>query len=101
MAADCEKPLLIARPWAKISDYWEVHRDLTRRVKERFDAEGINIPLPQRDLHLPGTIEVRLAANDRNEPSVIHTTPSSTLRQRELVTVGDPAPVGEDDDDQN
>ncbi len=52
---------LIARPWARTSDYWDVYWDLMRQVKERFDEEGVNIPFPQRDLHVPGTIEVRLA----------------------------------------
>lgn len=40
------------RPWVKTSDYWDVHVDLHMRVKQRFDAEGISIPFPQRDVHL-------------------------------------------------
>lgn len=43
---------LICRPWAKTDDYWTVYWDLTRKVKERFDAEGISFPFPQRDLHI-------------------------------------------------
>jgi small conductance mechanosensitive channel len=31
---------------------WELKWDLTRAVKKRFDAEGISIPFPQRDVHL-------------------------------------------------
>jgi len=31
---------------------WEVGREFRRRVKNRFDAEGIAIPFPQRTLHL-------------------------------------------------
>ncbi|MFQ5644368.1 MAG: mechanosensitive ion channel domain-containing protein [Thiogranum sp.] len=42
----------ICRPWVKSADYWDVYWDLTRTVKERFDAEGISIPFPQRDVHL-------------------------------------------------
>lgn len=42
----------IVRPWVNTADYWEVYWDVTRSVKERFDAEGISIPFPQRDLHL-------------------------------------------------
>jgi small conductance mechanosensitive channel len=30
----------------------EVYWDITRSVKERFDAEGVSIPFPQRDVHL-------------------------------------------------
>jgi small conductance mechanosensitive channel len=42
----------VVRPWAKTSDYWTVYWDVTRAVKKRFDAEGISIPFPQRDVHL-------------------------------------------------
>jgi small conductance mechanosensitive channel len=52
---------LIARPWVRTNDYWDVYWDLMRQVKERFDREGIGIPFPQRDLHVPGAIEVRLS----------------------------------------
>jgi len=40
----------IVRPWAKTSDYWDVYWDVTRAVKERFDAEGITIPYPQQEV---------------------------------------------------
>ena len=42
----------VVRPWAKVSDYWEVYWDVTKAVKLRFDEAGISIPFPQRDLHL-------------------------------------------------
>ncbi len=41
----------IVRPWVETKSYWEVYWDVTRKVKERFDAEGISIPFPQRDVH--------------------------------------------------
>jgi small conductance mechanosensitive channel len=40
------------RPWVKSEDYWPLQWDLPERVKTRFDAEGISIPFPQRDVHL-------------------------------------------------
>ena len=40
------------RPWVKTADYWTVYFDLTKKIKLRFDAEGIAIPFPQRDVHL-------------------------------------------------
>lgn len=42
----------VCRPWVQTSDYWTVYWDLTRLVKEAFDAEGISIPFPQTDMHL-------------------------------------------------
>jgi small conductance mechanosensitive channel len=42
----------VCRPWVKTADYWTVYWDVTRAVKEQFDAEGVSIPFPQRDVHL-------------------------------------------------
>jgi small conductance mechanosensitive channel len=43
---------LAVRPWVNAGDYWNVHFGLTETIKKRFDAEGISIPFPQRDVHL-------------------------------------------------
>lgn len=43
---------LIVRPWIKTSDYWNAKWELTQKIKEAFDKEGISIPFPQRDVHL-------------------------------------------------
>ena len=42
----------VVRPWVNSGDYWPVHFDLLETIKNRFDAEGISIPYPQRDVHL-------------------------------------------------
>jgi len=43
---------IVARPWSKAADYWSLKFDVTETVKKRFDAEGISIPFPQRDVHV-------------------------------------------------
>jgi small conductance mechanosensitive channel len=42
----------VVRPWVATTDYWEVYWDLTAAIKGRFDAEGIEIPHPKRDVRL-------------------------------------------------
>jgi small conductance mechanosensitive channel len=43
---------LVVRPWVKTSDYWTTYFDITRKIKEAFDAEGVGIPFPQMDVHV-------------------------------------------------
>lgn len=43
---------LVARAWVKNSDYWTVHFDLLEMVKKTFDANGIEIPFNQLDVHV-------------------------------------------------
>lgn len=40
------------RPWVKATDYWDVWFALHEKVKQRFDAEGITIPYPQRQIYM-------------------------------------------------
>ena len=42
----------VIRPWVKTEDYWSVKFDLTRRIKEAFDKNDIEIPFPQRTIHM-------------------------------------------------
>jgi len=42
----------VVRPWVKKEDYWGVKFDLTRKIKEAFDENGIEIPFPQRTVHM-------------------------------------------------
>ncbi len=51
--------ILLARCMTKASDFWDTKLDLTRAVKERLDRDGINIPFPQRELHLVRTRSAR------------------------------------------
>jgi len=47
----------LVRPWVNSADYWALLWDTTEAVKQRFDAEGISIPYPQMDVHMPKTAE--------------------------------------------
>ncbi len=42
----------VVRPWVKPADYWGVYFDTNETIKKRFDAEGVSIPFPQRDVHI-------------------------------------------------
>lgn len=39
---------VIVKSWVKTQDYFPAYWDLNRKVKQRLDAEGIEIPFPQR-----------------------------------------------------
>jgi small conductance mechanosensitive channel len=43
--------IMRARPWAKTSDFWTMNYNVQKRIKERFDEEGLKMPYPQRDVH--------------------------------------------------
>ncbi|WP_323762074.1 mechanosensitive ion channel family protein [Maricaulis sp.] len=39
---------IVTRVWCNSGDYWGVHFDAMKNVKEAFDANGISIPYPHR-----------------------------------------------------
>lgn len=43
---------LVVRPWVAGTDYWSFYFDFHKAVKEAFDAAGIEIPFPQRVVHM-------------------------------------------------
>jgi len=59
---------IVVRPWVKSSDYWGLFFELTEKIKKRFDAEGISIPFPQRDVHV---YQHRTITQDTAGPSTI------------------------------
>jgi small conductance mechanosensitive channel len=54
---------LVIRGWTATADLWEAQTMLLRRIKERFNEEGITIPYPQSEIRL-----VRPAAGDARSP---------------------------------
>ncbi|MEO0974532.1 MAG: mechanosensitive ion channel family protein, partial [Pseudomonadota bacterium] len=88
----------IVRPWARTTQYWDVYWDVTKRVKERFDAEGINIPYPQRDLHLAGPIEVVLGDRKAAAPPAPPpppTVPDTPVHDDSQPSTAEPGPPGD------
>ncbi len=43
---------ITVRAWLDTSEYWNVNWDMIEKVKKEFDAQGISIPFPQRDIHV-------------------------------------------------
>lgn len=43
---------VIVKAWTKTEDCLDTHYDLQELVKKRFDKEGIEMPFPQKDIHL-------------------------------------------------
>lgn len=44
--------VIYVRPWTSTENFWPLRYDLTKQIKQRFDAENITFPFPQRDVHL-------------------------------------------------
>lgn len=43
---------IVARPWAKRTDYWPLKFAVNKKIKERFDEEKIGFAIPKRDIYL-------------------------------------------------
>lgn len=85
----------IVRPWSKTADYWTVYWDLTRQVKEAFDAAGVSIPFPQQDLHIKDIaaiatrVETQHAASTAPTPASSETKPDTPRDAASAMAQGD------------
>lgn len=43
---------IAVRVWVNASDYWGVNFKLNEKIYRTFEDEGLNIPFPQRDIHV-------------------------------------------------
>lgn len=44
--------VLRVRAWVSTPDYWPVFFDIQEQIKKSFDAAGVEIPFPQRTIHV-------------------------------------------------
>ena len=75
-----------------------------RTIKERFDDAGINIPFPQRDLHLAGPIEVVMSGAPARSPAnpdrdAVPDARASTYSSQPPVNEPGPATRDHDEDE--
>ena len=42
---------IVVRVWVNTADYWGVRWDITKKLKEQLEADGISIPFPQQTVH--------------------------------------------------
>lgn len=49
---DASAITLATKVWVNSADYWDVYFDLLEQVKTEFDAQGIEIPFNQLDVHV-------------------------------------------------
>lgn len=42
---------IVIRVWVNAADYWGVRWDITKKLKEQLEADGISIPYPQQVVH--------------------------------------------------
>ena len=49
------------RPWVPTDLYWDIYFDTMEKIKLRLDEEDIQIPFPQRDVHIHQATEVTAA----------------------------------------
>ena len=49
---------ITVRVWVERTDYWATLFDMQEKIKTTFDREGIEIPFPQRDIHIRSDVRV-------------------------------------------
>ena len=58
---------LTAYIWAPARNWWDVRTDLLWKIKQALEANGIEMPFPQRTLTFADGLEVRTRAAGKNE----------------------------------
>ncbi len=48
---------LVVRVWVDAGDYWGARFDLTKKLKEQLEADGISFPFPQHTVHMVAAAE--------------------------------------------
>ncbi len=69
--------------WTQNGDWFFVQCDLLEAIKERFDAHGVNLPFPQRSVHLEGLQLDKLAQalQQKSDKTLPDKTPSDNTHK--------------------
>ncbi len=57
----------VVRVWTKTENYWGVHQDGVREIKNQLDQAGIGIPFPQMDVHFDTKVVESLSTGKSRE----------------------------------
>lgn len=89
----------VCRPWVKTENYWEVYWDLTRTVKERFDAGGVSIPFPQQDVHVIEALRINSDAGSNETQASAVKAPGTATGSKQASRAGNAGGSVDLDDD--
>ncbi|WP_102224111.1 mechanosensitive ion channel family protein [Acidimangrovimonas sediminis] len=75
------------RGWANRPDYWAYSHDILRRIKEEFDANGIDIPFPTRTLVAAGGVAPK--TDEPKTPSTPSAPPAKPAPEASILPDND------------
>lgn len=55
---------VVAKPWVKTEDYWDVYYDIMEKIKKQFDENGVEIPFQHRVIYYKNIEEIK---NNKDE----------------------------------
>jgi len=51
-AVESHSVRITIRAWSAVEDYWNIYWDLNKIIKQKIEAAGLCVPLPQRDVRV-------------------------------------------------
>lgn len=50
---------VVAKPWVKTEDYWDVYYEIMEKIKKQFDENGVEIPFQHRVIYYKNAEEMK------------------------------------------